>query len=55
MTARRRRLLRDVHALATRYHWSEEAILRLPIPRRSEYLALLELDDEQGLFGALDG
>jgi hypothetical protein len=34
-------LLREVHALAFYYHWSEADILRLRRDRRREYLALL--------------
>lgn len=30
-------LYQDVHVLATRYHWSEEAILSLPRARRLQY------------------
>ena len=28
----------DIDALAERYHWSEQAILRLPAARRSQYV-----------------
>ncbi|HET7429880.1 MAG TPA: hypothetical protein VFJ89_00090 [Nocardioides sp.] len=35
------RLLREVHALATAYGWSEEAILGLPPSRRRRYLELV--------------
>ena len=35
------RLLREVHALAFYYHWTEADILRLRRDRRREYLALL--------------
>lgn len=38
----RRTLVRSVHALATRYGWSEADILRLPARRRAEYLRLIE-------------
>ncbi|GGX79813.1 hypothetical protein GCM10007160_04040 [Litchfieldella qijiaojingensis] len=34
-------LLRNVHRLATAYHWSEAEILSLPIQRRDFYLACL--------------
>jgi hypothetical protein len=34
-------LARDVHALALHYHWSEDAILALDVPRRRRYLDLL--------------
>lgn len=35
-------LLESVHRLASRYHWSEEAILALPPWRLRRYLALIE-------------
>jgi hypothetical protein len=35
------RIFRDVHVLASRYHWSEAAILRLSSERRRHYLALI--------------
>jgi hypothetical protein len=35
-----RRLLAEVHRLAARYGWSEEAILSMPPARRRHYLAL---------------
>jgi hypothetical protein len=34
-------LLRDIHVLASRYHWSEAQILALPAWRRAFYLAAL--------------
>lgn len=46
-------MLQDVHRLATRYHWSEDQILRLRIPRRAEYLAILDAEDDRRLFDAL--
>jgi hypothetical protein len=36
-----RQLLREVHALALYYHWSESEILRLGRDRRRTYLGLL--------------
>ncbi|AGP41509.1 hypothetical protein [Sorangium cellulosum] len=48
-------MLHDVHQLAARYHWSEDAILRLPLARRAAYLALIEADHDRALFEALDG
>jgi hypothetical protein len=54
MTDRARRLLRDVHHLALRYHWSEGQTLRLSLARRAAYLALLEADDDRSLLSALD-
>jgi hypothetical protein len=38
----RRALLREVHALASRYGWSEAEILALPPARRAQYRALIE-------------
>lgn len=35
------RLLADVHAIASRYHWSEREILALPRSRRARYLELI--------------
>lgn len=35
------RLIHEVHTLASRYHWSERAILRMPAQRRAQYLELL--------------
>jgi hypothetical protein len=34
-------LLREVHTLATAYHWSEDAILAMPQARRERYLELI--------------
>jgi hypothetical protein len=34
-------LYREVHTLASSYHWSEDAILALPWPKRQRYLSLL--------------
>lgn len=36
------RIFQDVHALASHYHWSEAAILRLSSQRRRQYLALID-------------
>lgn len=36
------RLLREVHDLASTYHWSEDAILALASSRRRAYLALVD-------------
>ncbi|WP_223645128.1 hypothetical protein [Corallococcus sp. EGB] len=46
-------MLHDIHRLAARYHWSEDEILRLKLSRRAAYLALIEAEDDQGLFEAL--
>jgi hypothetical protein len=40
-----RQLLKDVHRLATRYHWSESEILRLSPTRRARYLRLIEAEE----------
>jgi hypothetical protein len=42
LQARARGVLAHVHRLATRYGWSEEAILALPSRRRQAYVALIE-------------
>ncbi|HKQ29815.1 MAG TPA: hypothetical protein VJS66_00900 [Burkholderiales bacterium] len=41
LQSRQRRLLSDIHRLASAYHWSEAAILELPAWRRRAYLAQL--------------
>jgi hypothetical protein len=38
-------LFREVHALARHYHWSEQEILGLELPRRRRYLELLVADE----------
>lgn len=40
--ARAHALLREVHVLASFYHWSEAEILSIPEPRRKFYLDLVE-------------
>lgn len=47
-------MLNDVHRLATRYHWHEDAILRLPLPRRAAYLGLIERDEMRTILAGLD-
>ncbi len=37
------RLVDDVHALASHYHWAETEILAVPAARRARYLELIEL------------
>lgn len=37
-----RALLREVHALASRYGWTEAEVLAVPAARRAHYLALIE-------------
>jgi hypothetical protein len=34
-------LYEDMHLLAGRYHWSEEAVLQIPSRRRAHYAALI--------------
>lgn len=35
-------LLKDVHALASRYGWTETEVLAIPAPRRARYRALID-------------
>lgn len=42
LAAQQRGLLREVHALASRYGWTEDQILALTPGRRARYLALIE-------------
>lgn len=42
LSARQWEILRDVHRLASAYHWDESAILQLPAWRRRYYLDLIE-------------
>jgi len=37
-----RSVLRDVHLLASVYHWTEPDILALTRDRRADYLAMIE-------------
>jgi len=41
LARRRGRIDEEVHALAFYYHWTEEAILALPLHRRRRYLELI--------------
>lgn len=41
LARRRGRIDEEVHALAFYYHWTEEAILALPLHRRRKYLELI--------------
>lgn len=45
-----RALLREIHLIASAYHWSEDAILELPSRRRRTYAALVHA--ERGAAGA---
>ncbi|MEZ4293393.1 MAG: hypothetical protein R3B70_00330 [Polyangiaceae bacterium] len=47
-------MLHDVHTLASRYHWSEDQILRLSLPRRAAYLDLFEAEEDRRLFAAFE-
>jgi hypothetical protein len=42
---RQERLLAEVHALASHYHWTETEILAIPAERRATYLALVEFSN----------
>ncbi len=42
LAAGQRRLLREVHTLASRYGWREDEILAVPPARRARYLAMIE-------------
>jgi hypothetical protein len=42
LAARQKRVLREVHLLASRYGWTEEEVLAVPSQRRARYLALIE-------------
>lgn len=42
----RRAILRDVHALATRYGWTESEVLALPSGRRAEYRRLIAIEED---------
>lgn len=53
MRLRCRRFLKDVHQLASRYHWSEGEILSLPLPRRQAYLVIFEAERDATLLHAL--
>jgi hypothetical protein len=54
MSRRGDRVLRDVHRLATIYHWSRAEILSLTLPRRLQHLTLIESEEDAQLFSALD-
>lgn len=41
-------VLAEVHMLAAHYHWAEDAILALPLPRRRAYAALIRADRRGG-------
>ena len=46
-----RRLLREIHLLATTYHWPEREILGLSHRRRLAYLLMIEADRDTALYG----
>ncbi|HKI43799.1 MAG TPA: hypothetical protein VKA08_00575 [Balneolales bacterium] len=37
-------LLRDIHLIASHYHWSDDSILALPRPLRKQYVQMIEAD-----------
>ena len=41
MTSRLKQLEREVHWIALNYHWSEDAILSLPVAKRKRYIELI--------------
>ena len=49
LTAANSEILADIHCLARSYHWSETAILALPLHRRKRYLAMI--DRQRGMVG----
>lgn len=54
MRQRGRHLLRQVHELASLYHWSEAELLALPLPRRQAYLQIIDAERDRALLGALE-
>jgi hypothetical protein len=54
MSQRSRHLLRHVHELASRYHWSEAELLSMPLPRRQAYLELIDTERDRALLRALE-
>jgi hypothetical protein len=36
----------EIHLIASRYHWSEERIMRLPGQRRVQYAEIIRQDEE---------
>jgi hypothetical protein len=45
-------LFAEIHAIASRYHWNERAILSMPHQRRQIYLR--HIDSSRGMFGPSD-
>jgi len=41
------KLLGNIHHIASKYHWSENQILSLPLWRREEYISLIKKEDEK--------
>jgi hypothetical protein len=54
MKERGDRVFREVHRVATTYHWSRQEILGLSLPCRLRYLMLIEAEDNAALVRALD-
>jgi hypothetical protein len=42
------RVFEEIHLLASRYHWSEEQIMRLPGTRRAQFAELVRSDEGRG-------
>lgn len=49
MRRRAARLLEEVHLVASRYGWHEDAVLALPGPRRAAYAELIEMEGRVSL------
>jgi hypothetical protein len=49
MRAHAARLLEEVHLVASRYGWQEDAILALPGPRRTAYVEFIEMEGRVSL------
>jgi len=47
-------LLRQIHALALSYHWSERDLLSMPFARRLAYLMLHEEDRDAALVSGFE-
>ena len=55
MRALARHTLREIHKIATTYHWPLSEILGLAHERRRDFLALMEEEEDLDLFGDLVG
>ena len=54
MRERGDRVFREVHRIATSYHWSRQEILGLPLPYRLRYLLLIEAEENAALVAGLN-